>query len=152
MRQLAALFFAAWMFATGFAAGVYWQDSPGPEPGPAPTPTPDVAPIESDDLVVLILEETENRKDLTADQLAVLQGVQVRKWLDDAKAKYRIWDTDTDLKFEAAFWQQAVQIAKQKANGKYPYLFVSNGRRAGGAAVSSVADAIRLLEEYRRAD
>lgn len=138
---------ACLLFAGGFLAGFSIDRSVVPiPPGPGPAPAPDVnpIPIESDDLVVLFVEQTEDRSKIHSDQLQVLTSVQVRKWLDEHKAKYRFWDLDVQVSDkEDAFWKEILKVPRDSV----PWVYVSNGKKGYSGPVSNIAETIAMFEE-----
>lgn len=144
MRTALALVFSVGLWATGVGAGYLLATSPSPDPTP-PGPSPGPSPIKVDDLVVLLVEETNERNQLTVDQLAVLTGNELRDWLDANKAQYRIWDKDIDATREKEFWRQMLALPRDST----PWIYVSNGKTAASQPVKDVADTIALLEKFR---
>ena len=107
---------------------------PGPTPGPTPPgpePGPDPPPIPADGKRVLIIYESADAAQLTADQTAAINGVDFRAYLARATSKgpdgvtpeYRIWDKDVSLTNVSDTWKKAMALPRTAL----PWLVVSYG-------------------------
>lgn len=128
-----------------------------PDPGPdPPDPEPDPGPT---GLRVLILEETNDRDDLTESQLQILLSSEIRDYLDKKAAKgpegtpeYRIWDDDLtaeELQFSSEIWRNAYQQAKELSKGERPWLLVTNGEAGVSMPLpKTVEETLAVLKKY----
>lgn len=113
--------------------------------GSVPTPAPDIEPISSV-ASVLIVEETSDRKDLSEGQIEILRGVPFRKWLDEHKVAYRIWDQDMDASHEKeSGWEKALKSPRKSL----PWIYVSNGSKGySGPLPETVEETESLIGKY----
>lgn len=69
------------------------QTPPGPTPDPVPPVVIDEKPlIDGDGLHVLIVEEVDDRRSLSREQLAIITSSTLRGWFTDHKASWKVWD------------------------------------------------------------
>ena len=133
---------------------------PGPTP-PGPTPPdpkpPEPAPIPGDGLRVLIMYESKDLNNLPSAQVQALSSQNVREYLerkcpkgpDGKTAEYRIWDKDTAADGESLTWRVAFKRAKDKSDGKTPWVVISNGKTGyEGMLPANAADLLTLLKKY----
>ena len=114
----------------GKATHVVTVGGPRPEPDvdpdvePDPPKPDDKAPFPADGLHVLIVYESANNRQLTADQREIMGGADTRAFLDGvAPKRYRIYDQNSDLQFAPKVWQDAMAVPRTSL----PYLVISNG-------------------------
>ena len=104
-------------------------------------------PIDEKGFRVLVVEETESRRDLSEGQLQALLSLKVRRWLDDNCADVdgeparRFIDCDTDLADAGATWQEM----KRHAHEPFPCVVISHPPNLSVHAISRDFDADRLL-------
>lgn len=111
-----------------------------PEPNP---PTPDTAPFPADGLTVLIVEETNERGNLSAGHLAVMTSVVLREWFDEHDVAWRIYDKDTEGASEP--FATALHLPRDSL----PWILISNGKTGfSGPLPDGVSATIRLIEQY----
>ena len=135
------------IFCVVIAALIYFGPTVSPDPVPVPEPPiPDVdPPIPGDSLSMLIVEEVNDRGDLSADQVGIFTSVPLREWLDSHDVEWRIWDQNVETKFEAEKWRQALA----KPRDALPWIYVSNGKSGySGPLPETVEATIELLEKY----
>lgn len=94
-------------------------------PLPIPLPIPHVVIeeplIAGEGLHVLIVEEVDDRRSLSREQLDVIASSTLRGWFTDHHAQWHLWDKDHPTEHEAANWQAAMKIPRQSL----PWLIVS---------------------------
>lgn len=128
----------------------------GPTPGPTPPgptpPGPDPAPLPTDKLAVMIIEDESNRRDLTKGQLESITSTLFRTWVKSKVGKdsggqplFRLYDVTTDLSHEDKFWQDAMKVDRKSL----PWLLVSNGKGGySGPLLGTVAENKAIIEKY----
>lgn len=128
---------------------------PGPIPDPIP-PSPQPVPLPGP-IRTLILRETASAYPLHQD---VLMSTELRNYLNEKSAKgidgktpeWRMWDddyTDAQMELMQDHWRRAYADAKAKANGSYPWLYISNGRDGYSGPLPDTEDAtLILLKKY----
>lgn len=118
-----------------------------------PQATPEVDPVvPRQGLVVLIVEEADDRAKLTKEQLAILNGDEVRAYLNSHCAKdadgnplWRIVDDDAPMDHEP----KAIREAFAKPREGVPWLGISNGRRGVECALpANIGGTMKLLKKY----
>ena len=128
---------------------VLWLSGRMPTPGPGPNPSP----IDVDGLHVLIVEETEDRPELTDSQRDIFTSTELREWLaentvdEGGSPAYRMFDDDMDLEHESEVWQEL----RDEAEGT-PWIVAASpeGFMKGPIpANTSVEKIIEQLEELR---
>lgn len=130
---------------------------PGPTPDPVPPvvvdpppPVVDVKPlIDGDGLHVLIVEEVDDRRSLSRDQLAIITSSTLRGWFTDHKAAWKVWDQNMDTSHEPAKWQAAMKIER----ASLPWLIVScKGKPNFSGPLPATMDAtLEVLGKYATA-
>lgn len=117
---------------------------PKPPPDPDVDPDPDPDPEPAGKLMVLIVEETDQRGTLPASQIPIFAAKEVRDFLK-AAGDLRILDEDQDIA-GAEPWLQA---AWKEPRAKLPWIVLSNGQAGySGPLPASVADMMVLLRKY----
>lgn len=126
---------------TGFerASVVIGDGQPTPQPDPKPDikPTPpqpkDIPFPGVTGLHVLIVIETADRSKYDPGQLNVMDGRQVREWLDancaaitSTRKAWNIWDKDVDARSFGQAWDDALK----RKRDSLPWLIASNGTKA----------------------
>lgn len=125
-----------------FIGGMLIGNSINIAPDNKPVPSPI---IKTKDLVVLFIEETEDRSRLSQEQLSIFTSIELREYLDKAKAKYKFFDKDIDLTYEESLWKE---LMKMPRSGE-PWLFISNGKDGySGPPPSNVYETITLIKKY----
>jgi hypothetical protein len=103
------------------------------------------APIPEAGLHVLIVEETEDRRQLPQSQVNIFTSVTLREYLDSKAKAWRIFDQDVDLERESEVWQKA--MGRERAS--VPWIVVSNGRTGHeGPLPKTVAETLTLIKKY----
>lgn len=116
---------------------------PPPEPDPDPDPSP--APIPVAGLHVLIVEETDDRLNVPAGQLAVLQTTQIGEAVRAAGGQFRQYDDDPDIADPT--WK----AARARPRTAIPWIIVSNAEK-GGAEVplpASIEETLALIRRFQ---
>lgn len=120
---------------------------PGPTPDPVPPVVVDEKPlIDADGLHVLIVEEVDDRRSLSRDQLAVLTSSTLRGWFTDHKAAWKVWDQHMDTTHEPEKWQAAMKLPR----ASLPWLIVScKGKSNFSGPLPATIDAtMDVLRKY----
>jgi hypothetical protein len=127
---------------------------PTPGPTPTPTPTPGDAPITGVGFRVMIIYESEKRKELTKDQDTILTSVPFRSFLssvcaDDqqtgTKKAWWIIDKDADVSGLAKNWQDAMKRPRKGT----PWILVSDGVTGFEGPLPADVDATTaLIKKY----
>ena len=99
MKALSNLLLVGVIWVSGFQVGRNLDDAVPPDPAP-PTPIVDEVPVPGDGFHVLIIEETDERRQLPQSQLAAVTGTAVKRWMKNNGAEWRIWDQDVDAAHE----------------------------------------------------
>lgn len=120
-----------------------------PLPGPRPLPPPivDEEPlIAGDGLHVLIVEEVDDRRSLSRDQLDLIASSELRGWLTDHHAEWHLWDKDHPLEHEPANWQAVMKLPRQSL----PWLIVSQRGKPNfsGPLPASLEGTLAVLNRY----
>lgn len=131
------------------------------EPPTPPAPVVPPAPFPAAGLTVVIIEETEQRSKLPADQLAILTSPKVTAWAKEHCQKLGTQSAlrvlDADLAMDASSPKDLIEglaAAKrdvQKAGGKLPWIVISNG--VGGASQAlpaTVDETLALLDKFKK--
>ena len=140
---------AIWVFAIVAAAIGLSGCTPPLPPAPNP-PEPDPHPVDPTPVVdgfrVLIIEETERRRELPPDQLAILTSAPFRAWLGQQGAESRIWDQQVDTAFEDDGWRAMLAVKRTSL----PWIVVT-GKSGGfsGPLPATVADTEALIARYK---
>lgn len=118
-------------------------------------PIPGVA-----DLHVLVVEETQDRHELSPEQLALLTGPQVRRWLEanaaddgDGVKAYRFWDRDQleNLENESTKWQVIGDHVLKAETPEPPWIMVADGSSTSIRPLPESSDkAIEFLEQWAK--
>jgi hypothetical protein len=103
-------------------------------------------PIPVTTLHVLVVEEMDDRNKLPASQVGIFSSTELRKWLVENNAQWRMFDDDVDQTFLEQKWKDA--MARPRAS--LPWVTISNGRTGWeGPLPKTVAETISLMEKYR---
>ena len=130
-------------------AGLLWVGLGGALPH-VPLPIPHVVVeeplIAGEGLHVLIVEEVDDRRSLSRDQLAVLTSSALRGWFTDHKAEWHVWDKDFDASHEPENWQAALKIPRESL----PWLIVSRKGKPNysGPLPATVDATLEVLRRY----
>lgn len=123
-------------------AVAFWMPDIGSLPLPIPTPF-NPPPIPGEKLMVLLVEESEDRDDIGPAKTAALMSTEVRSYVKSKQGKFRLLDDDVPLDKEAE-WVKA-GMANERAS--VPWLVVSNGK--SGASEPLPADEQALLARVK---
>ena len=102
-------------------------------------------PFKTDRLSVVLLEETENRANLTEEQKNVLLGTAegpVRTWIATHGGQVRLVDVTTPPTLD----EQWVQDAFKVEHASLPWLVAADSKRGASLPVTTTADALKALE------
>ena len=110
------------------------KPDPKPDIKPAPPAPPKDIPFPGvSGLHVLIVLETADRSKYDPGQLNVMDGRQVREWLDancaaltSTRKAWNIWDKDVDARSFGQAWDDALK----RKRDSLPWLIASNGTKA----------------------
>lgn len=112
-------------------------------------PPPDVVPIPTTTLHVLIVEEADERGTLPASQVSIFTSTDLRKWLTESKAQWRIFDKDVPQEQLADVWKAGLKKVSDSGL-QLPVVLVSNGSKGTIEKLpKSVGELTTLLEKYR---
>lgn len=112
-------------------------------------PPPDVVPVPTTTLHVLIVEESDERGTLPASQVSIFTSTDLRKWLTESKAQWRIFDQNVPQEQLADVWKSGLKKVSESGL-QLPVVLVSNGSKGTIEKLpKSVADLTALLEKYR---
>lgn len=98
-------------------------------------------PVQIDGLHVLIVEQNEDRENLTPEQLAVFNSVKLRKLVDSMDGEFRLLDVDDDLRKYPKEWR-----AMAESTLKPPFVVVANGRKAIQFELKDLDQTIERIE------
>ena len=124
---------------------------PTPDPEPDPDPQPGPAPIPEAKLNVLVIEETDDRRNLAQTpagyaKLVAMQSVVWRKYVDGKQGEFKHLDPDVSTSSGLApKWRDAMA----RKRDSLPWVIVSNGK-AGyeGPMPANLNDFMTLLKKY----
>jgi hypothetical protein len=145
---------------------VRWlSDTPAPDPVPPkpvdpPKPVVPSFRITDKGFAVLIIEETGDRSRLPAQQLNAMMSADARSYIrthcvkgpDGKTPEFRMFDHDligAGIAHESTTWQAALSRGCVDANGKFPWLIVSNS--TDGVSVpfpANETDYLSILKKY----
>jgi len=149
--------------AIDFAKNIYVRKTAIAVVGPRPPPTPDdddpkppapdqEPPIDGDGLRVLIVYESSELNQLTADQRDIFYGQTVRKYLtencvqQDRYSEWRILDQDTSFVDAGSRWVKA--LARPRTS--LPWILISNGKTGyEGPLPATASETIELIKRYK---
>lgn len=120
---------------------------PGPTP-PAPVVDPN-PPAPAGVMRVLILHENDDRRNYSPETIATLNSPELKAWLTDHKAEWRIWDQNVDTQYADPFWQKAVKLP----HGDLPWIWISpadGSKGVNGPLPKSLAETMELLGRYAK--
>lgn len=112
-------------------------------------PPPDVVPVPTTTLHVLIVEDMDSRGELPASQVSIFTSTDLRKWLTESKAQWRIFDRDVPQEQLADVWKSGLKKVSESGL-QLPVVLVSNGSKGTIEKLpKSVGELTTLLEKYR---
>jgi hypothetical protein len=112
-------------------------------------PPPDVVPVPTTTLHVLIVEEMDSRGELPASQVSIFTSTDLRKWLTENKAQWRIFDRDVPQEQLADVWKSGLKKVSESGL-QLPVVLVSNGAKGTIEKLPASVDELKtLLEKYR---
>lgn len=116
-----------------------------PNPNPDPTPTPG-----GNIRVAFVIESSESMPQEVIDEFSSADG---RKYMNDHAAKengqpaYRVFDKDTDVAHESAYWQKV--LAEPRKSTPWLYIDPDGLRRSYSAEPpKTVPEFMTLLKKY----
>lgn len=107
--------------------------------------------IDAGGLHVLIAEETEDRDQLSAKQVAIFNSVKLREWCDsncaqvDGETAFRSFDFDDDVSREDPIWQEMLDAA----DGDLSLVVAKDNKATVMPLPKSVESVIKTLEDYK---
>lgn len=113
---------------------------PGPGPGPGPTP------VKVDKLVVLIVEESSDRRHITHEHLNVMMSTRLRVAVTQAGGEFLLLDKDANVTHASQWVRDAMQVPRTSL----PWLIVAS--KKGGTSLAlpaSVDEVLLVIEKYR---
>lgn len=118
---------------------------------PAPKPVdPAVDPVVTNGTMrVLILHENDERRNYSPETIATLNSPELKQWLTDHKAEWRIWDQHVDTQYADPFWQKAVKLP----HGELPWIWISpadGSKGVNGPLPKTLAETMELLGRYAK--
>lgn len=118
---------------------------------PAPKPVdPVVDPVVTNGTMrVLILHENDDRRNYSPETIATLNSPELKQWLTDHKADWRIWDQHVDTQYADPFWQKAVKLP----HGELPWIWISpadGSKGVNGPLPKTLAETMELLGRYAK--
>jgi hypothetical protein len=123
---------------------------PTPDPDPDVDPTPGPAPIPEAKLNVLVIEETDDRRNMAQTKegftkLVALQSVLWRQYVQSKGGEFRHIDKDSPMDNDLPKWQEAMK----RSHPQLPWLVVSNGK-AGyeGPFPDTLDQLITIIKKY----
>lgn len=112
-------------------------------------PPPDVVPVPTTTLHVLIVEEMDSRGELPASQVSIFTSTDLRKWLTESKAQWRIFDRDVPQEQLADVWKAGLKKVSESGL-QLPVVLVSNGSKGTIEKLpKSVGELTTLLERFK---
>lgn len=125
----------------------------GPEPGPDPTPDPDPPPPPPpppvQNIFAVIVEETDDRDELSAAQVAALDSTEIRDYMAEHGHQFRV--VDQDVKGPDGKRPPSIASFLQRAeNRPLPRLIVSDqaGEVLADDLVESEPAVLKTLKQY----
>lgn len=110
-----------------------------------PLPVVTSAPFPADCLSVLIVEETDARKDLPQSQLDAIMSTEWRQYVYSVGGEYRTLDRHTDVSRDAEKWQAAMAVQRDGV----PWVVISNGKDGySGPLPATTAELTQLIRKY----
>jgi hypothetical protein len=115
-----------------------------------PPPPPDVdPPIPVTSLHVLVVEEKDGRRELPASQVAIFTSTELRKWLTDNGAQWRMFVGGVDTSHLEQKWKDGLKKVADSGL-ELPVVLVSNGAKGTIERLpKSVAELTTLLERFK---
>ncbi len=141
MRDLIAIVALAFAAVYSYAEyrGVNLVDVPGV------VNVDDKPPVPGDGFHVLIIEETEDRNQLTGEQSGTIFGAPFRTWMKNVGADFRVWDKDVNAARESEWFRKALDVTRQST----PWLIVSNGKRGFSGPLPTTEAGIKAkIQEF----
>lgn len=104
------------------------------------------APVPGNSLMVLVVEEGDDRAKLPESQQHIFTSAAVREYLKSRNTKLRVLDEEnTDVSKDEAW----VAIAMARKRSAVPWILISNGRKGHeGPLPKSVDELLALLKRY----
>jgi hypothetical protein len=99
-------------------------------------------PIGVEGLRVLVVEESADRGDLTADQIAIFNSVEIREAVTAADGQMLVLDADDDTRKLLPEWQ----ALRNRIRSRPPVVVIANPRRAKEMPLP--ADVPEFLKEF----
>ncbi len=107
---------------------------------------PDTAPFKSEQLSVLIVEDSASRRDLPSSQVNIFTSARLRKHFTDIGADVRFWTISEDGSQDTAVFQQAAKVPRDSV----PWIAIAHGRKGfSGPLPTTVDGVIALVDQYK---
>lgn len=120
-------------------AAVVWMIARNNSPRPEPTGVTG--------LRVLVVEETENRSDLDAEQIAIFNSVQIRQAVEQADGQLLFLDADDKTENLAPEWQHL----RERIRTRPPVVVFANPKRAKEMPLpDDVGEFLKTLEGFKK--
>jgi hypothetical protein len=104
-------------------------------------PIPSPAPIATDRLSVMVVEDVNHRDDIPASQVTALLSTQLRKAIQDKSGRFRMLDAATDVTNEESWVKECMALPRQSL----PWVYISNGRTGYSGPVPATEQAFLEL-------
>lgn len=101
-----------------------------------------IEPVGVEGLRVLVVEESADRGDLTADQIAIFNSVEIREAVTAANGQMVVLDADDDTRKLSREWQ----TLRDRIRSRPPVVVIANPRRAKEMPLP--ADVPEFLKEF----
>ena len=98
--------------------------------------------VSVDSVHLLILEESEERRDLNADQLAIFNALPIRRAIDERDGAMRVIDRD-DIPSLTSPWRELAELVSDK---KLPVGLVAKGKKAIPFPLKDVETVVEKIE------
>jgi len=115
-------------------------------PDDIPDLVPNPAPLESDGFYVLIVEESTDRRQLSQDQLTILNSMKLAEHLDELTDEWRIYDKDVNLDNANPAMVEGMKLV----GDKLPWVVISNSEKGGTSEPlpSNLEKTFNLIDKY----
>ncbi|MCA9366715.1 hypothetical protein KC887_00420 [Candidatus Kaiserbacteria bacterium] len=114
---------------------------------------PDPGPMKAFYVLVVYESDEATMRGLTAGQLAVINSVKVREYLDqhctkiEGKGGYRFYDIDASVSEDSDVWKQAMDIAR-KEKRTLPFVLVTDGSITRSAEIPPISSGEEAVEKF----
>jgi hypothetical protein len=113
-----------------------------------PTPVIDSGVPEAPALSVLIIEDVDNRSQLSREQLELITGTRLKDWLQQqAPNRWRCWDQEqmTKVDWEDSWFLDALDLPRETL----PWIIIANGKQGySGPLPDNFEKTVSLIGGY----